>query len=105
MSTKHTSSTLLSRNEPHKQGISTFSKFQKRPKHLLPKVQEDVPLSPQSQTTAPRNCVYLFSAEWAWSPTNDRLTHYYLNPNQTRWLLWSNYTKDENPLCQVGVPQ
>ncbi|MDA9854602.1 hypothetical protein N9C82_01935 [bacterium] len=93
MSTNHTSTTLLSRSERHKQGISTFSKFQKRPKHLLPKIEEDTPLSPQP-LTAPRNRIYLFSAEWAWSPINNRLNYYFLTPTQTGWQLWNNYTED-----------
>ena len=77
--------------------FNTFVSFPKRPKNLHPEIEQDKPLLTRPSTAAPRKRIFLFSAEWAWSPMNNRLNHFYLNPNQTGWLLWSNYTEDGNP--------
>lgn len=39
----------------------------------------------------PRNPIYLFQAEWAWSPANSRLNAFYLNKGRKHWILYSNY--------------
>ena len=90
MSSKRTSSILVLPIEQRNRIVA----LPKRPKYLHPKIEEDTPLLPQPPTAAPRNRIYLFSAEWAWSPINNRLNYYFLTPTQTGWQLWNNYTED-----------
>ena len=95
MSTKHTSSIIAPSGE--RRSLNHKVRFPKKPKLLHPKIQQDEPLSPQPISAAPRKRIYLFSAEWAWSPINNRLNHYFLNPSQTGCQLWNNYTEDGQP--------
>ena len=45
----------------------------------------------------PRSAQYLGTAEWAWSPMNNRLDAYHISTNRQRshWILWS-YWPDDN---------
>mgnify|MGYP005678792851 FL=1 len=92
MFTKHTSSIVASSDEHY--SLNHKVRFPKKPKLLHPKIQQDEPLSPQPISAAPRKRIYLFSAEWAWSPVNNRLNSYYLSSNSKGWLLWNNYIDD-----------
>lgn len=45
----------------------------------------------------PASARYLCQLEWAWGPTNDRLSAYYLSTNRDRslWLLWHKAYSDD----------
>ena len=98
MSTKHTSFIPMALGLRPQQRLYEVVTLPDLPKGLDPKIEMDQPLLKNPPKTSPRKLTYLFSVEWAWSPMHNRLNHYYLNPNQTRWSRRSNYTEDENPL-------
>ena len=50
-----------------------------RPELLEPKVELEEPFLHQTPKASPRKRTFLFIAEWAWSPINNRLNNYYLN--------------------------
>ena len=38
----------------------------------------------------PRKLTFVCSVEWAWSPMNNRIANYYINPKPWGWVLWDN---------------
>jgi len=45
----------------------------------------------------PRSATYIGTAEWAWSPMNNRLDGYFISTNRQRsyWILWAMMLNDE----------
>ena len=79
MSTKHTSIELISPNiRPQKRPCEAMI-LPERPQLLEPKIELEEPFLHQTPQASPRKRTFLFSAEWAWSPINNRLNNYYLN--------------------------
>ena len=94
MSTKHTSIELISPNIRRQARPCEAVILPKRPEFLEPKIELEEPYLRQTPEASPRKRTFLFSAEWAWSPINNRLNNYYLNSNRTSLLLWNNYVED-----------
>lgn len=42
----------------------------------------------------PRSATYLFQAEWAWSPMNNRLSAFYLHRGRRFWSVFERYFDD-----------
>lgn len=47
---------------------------------------------------SPRTAEYLFQAEWAWSPANNRLSAFYLHRGRRYWSLFDRWF-DEDPMA------
>ena len=44
----------------------------------------------------PRKLNFVCSVEWAWSPMNNRIANYYINPKPWGWALWDNRLDDHD---------
>lgn len=44
----------------------------------------------------PRKLTFICSVEWAWSPMNNRIANYYINPKPWGWALWDNVLDDHS---------
>ena len=44
----------------------------------------------------PRKLTFVCSVEWAWSPMNNRIANYYINPKPWGWVLWDNMLNDHD---------
>jgi len=77
MSTKHTPIEPISPNiRPQARPYEAVI-LPERPELLEPKIELQEPYLRQTPKASPRKRTFLFSAEWAWSPTNNRLNNYY----------------------------
>ena len=94
MSTKHTSHIPMSNEDRPQQRLYGVVALSAQPKRLDPKVELNEPLMKNYPKASPRKLTYLCSVEWAWSPMNNRIDNYYLNPRRTGWLLWNNWLED-----------
>ena len=94
MSTKHTSFIPKVPQARPQQTLYEVVNLPELPIRLDPKVELDQPLRKNYPKASPRKLTYLFSVEWAWSPMNNRIDNYYLNPRRTGWLLWNNWVDD-----------
>ena len=61
-----------------------------QPKCLDPKVELIEPLQKHYPKASSRKLTYLLNVERAWSPMNNRIENYYLNPYRSGWLLRNN---------------
>ena len=44
----------------------------------------------------PRKLTFVCSVEWAWSPMNNRIANYYINPKPWGWAFWDNWLDDHD---------
>jgi hypothetical protein len=57
-----------------------------------------------------RKAEFICTIEWSWSPVNDRMESYYLQPARTHWMLWlkrydDNWGKWEKPIAIARCPR
>ena len=85
----------MSAAELPQQRVALVVDLPSRPAGLQTKVDWWEPMEGERPKGTPRSVELLCAAEWAWSPYNLRLDHYYLNRRRSFWLIW-NHSYDDN---------
>lgn len=89
------SSIPMSPSELPQQRIAAVVDLPPRPEGLQTKVDWVEPMEAERPRGTPKTVEFLCAAEWAWSPYNERLDHYYLNRRRSMWLIW-DHSYDDN---------
>ena len=94
MNTKHQSYIPMSAEELPQQKICEVVPIPEKPIRLDITVDPGLDSLDGRTLGTPRNVDFLFSSEWAWSPSHNRIDNYYLNKRRNRWALWNNWVDD-----------
>ncbi len=94
MKTNHTSFLPMSSEDLPQQRVNEVVGLPSRPDGLDISVELINSLGKQYPKGSPRKLEFVCSVEWAWSPINNRIDNYYLNPKPKHWMLWSNWVND-----------
>jgi hypothetical protein len=95
METKHNSFIPMSPEALPQQRLNEVVGLPPKPDGFDVSVEYIESLGKQYPKGSPRKHTFVCSVEWAWSPANNRIDNYYLNPKPKHWLLWNNWVNDQ----------
>ena len=96
-STKHTSNIPMTPDALPKQRLNEVVELPEKPNDLNVLIQWTNGIgSKKYPKGTPRNLTFVCSVEWAWSPMNNRIANYYINPKPWGWALWDNRLDDHD---------
>ena len=96
-STKHTSFIPMTPDARPNQRLNVVRCVADKPNDLDVFIQwkNPIPYKHYPKGT-PRKLIFVCSVEWAWSPMNNRIANYYINPKPWGWALWDNRLDDHD---------
>ena len=90
--TKHTSFVPMTPDARPKQRLNEVVGLPAKPDDMDVFVEWVNPIASERHPKGtPRKLTFVCSVEWAWSPTNNRIANYYINPKPWGWVLWDNW--------------
>ena len=96
-STKHTSFIPMTPEALPKQRLNEVVRLPEKPADLNIFIQWIDGIGPKKYPKGtPRKLTFVCSVEWAWSPMNNRIANYYINPKPWGWALWDNRLDDHD---------
>ena len=91
-STKHTSFIPMTPEALPKQQLNEVVSLPEKPADLNICIQWIDGIGPKKYPKGtPRKLTFVCSVEWAWSPMNNRIANYYINPKPWGWALWWDF--------------
>ena len=95
--TKHTSYIPMTPDALPKQRLNEVVGLPEKPDDLNVLIQWTNGIgSKKYPKGTPRKLTFVCSVEWAWSPMNNRIANYYINPKPWGWALWDNRLDDHD---------
>ena len=96
-STKHTSFIPMTPDARPNQRLNVVRCVADKPNDLDVLIQWKNPIPYRHYPKGtPRKLIFVCSVEWAWSPMNNRIANYYINPKPWGWALWDNRLDDHD---------
>ena len=95
--TKHTSCIPMSPEVRPFQKLNEVVGLREKPNDLnvLINWKDPIPYKRFPKGTS-RKLTFVCSVEWAWSPMNNRIANYNINPKPWGWVLWDNMLNDHD---------
>ena len=95
--TKHTSFIPMTPDVRPKQRLNEVVGLPDKPDDLNVLIEWKDPIkSKHYPKGTPRKLTFVCSVEWAWSPMNNRIANYYINPKPWGWAFWDNWLNDHD---------
>ena len=95
--TKHTSFVPMTPDARPKQRLNEVVGLPAKPDDMDVFVEWVNPIASERRPKGtPRKLTFVCSVEWAWSPMNNRIANYYINPKPWGWALWDNWLDDHS---------
>ena len=95
--TKHTSFIPMTPDVRPKQRLNEVVGLPDKPDDLNILIEWKDPITSKHYPKGtPRKRIFVCSVEWAWSPMNNRIANYYINPKPWGWAFWDNWLDDHD---------